>query len=38
MHGTGMMFTPPGEIIEATFFKGKIQDGRVKILVSLFYC
>eukprot|EP00347_Sterkiella_histriomuscorum_P020141 403338954 len=34
MNGMGTVFTPPGEIIEASFTNGKINDGKIKILYS----
>ena len=34
--GHGLLYCPPGEIIEANFAPGgKIQDGKIKILVSV---
>jgi len=35
MNGMGTVFTPPGEIIEASFSNGKINDGKIKILVII---
>jgi len=35
MQGHGILYCPPGEIIEANFSPGgKIQDGKIKILVG----
>jgi hypothetical protein len=34
MQGHGILYCPPGEVIEANFAPGgKIQDGKIKILV-----
>ena len=35
INGMGTIFIPPGEIIEASFTNGKINDGKIKILVNL---
>ena len=34
MNGHGLVFTMPGEIIEANFQNGKIAEGKIKIIVS----
>ena len=34
MNGIGTIYTPPGEIIECSFVNGKLNDGKIKILVS----
>jgi hypothetical protein len=35
MQGHGILYCPPGEVIEANFSPGgKIQDGKIKILVG----
>ena len=34
MQGQGIVYCPPGEIIEANFSEGVINDGKAKILVS----
>jgi hypothetical protein len=35
MNGHGIIYCPPGEIIEGTFLNGSLNDGKVKILVRL---
>lgn len=34
MNGHGIVYSPPGEVIEANFSNGKLNDGKIKILVS----
>jgi len=33
MNGHGIIFCPPGELIECNFINNKINDGKIKILV-----
>jgi hypothetical protein len=35
MQGQGIVYCPPGEIIEASFSDGRINDGKAKILVII---